>query len=104
VAVRVSADEVGIHSTDDGRRINTIPASSAMDPVSLGKHFASFPSNGVIDIRHSSTGDCIARLTGHAGPLSEVGLSPDGDLLASSSSDGTVRLWQLPEETATSTC
>jgi WD40 repeat protein/serine/threonine protein kinase len=34
------------------------------------------------------------RLTGHEGNLPRVTFSPDGELLASSSMDGTVRVWQ----------
>ncbi|WP_020137133.1 helix-turn-helix domain-containing protein [Streptomyces sp. 351MFTsu5.1] len=41
------------------------------------------------------------RLTGHAGPVNAVAFAPVGGLLASGSSDGTVRLWRTAERRQT---
>ncbi|MFF3109142.1 helix-turn-helix domain-containing protein [Kitasatospora sp. NPDC057904] len=37
------------------------------------------------------------RLVGHTGPVNGCAISPDAKLLATASSDGTVRLWSLPD-------
>jgi hypothetical protein len=41
------------------------------------------------------THQLLALLTGHTGPVWSVIFSPNGDSLASSSDDGTVRLWSV---------
>jgi serine/threonine protein kinase len=38
----------------------------------------------------------IARLSGHGDPVRTVAFAPDGQSVASSSSDGTTKLWHLP--------
>jgi guanine nucleotide-binding protein subunit beta-2-like 1 protein len=42
---------------------------------------------------------CVATLTGHTGYITSIAASPDGSLCASSSKDGTVRLWDLVSAT-----
>ncbi|MFE2110578.1 helix-turn-helix domain-containing protein [Kitasatospora sp. NPDC059463] len=37
------------------------------------------------------------RLTGHTGPVNSCAIDPDARLLATASTDGTVRLWSLPD-------
>jgi WD40 repeat protein len=42
------------------------------------------------------TGKELRRLTGHHGPLAALALSRDGRVLATSSHDTTILLWDLP--------
>lgn len=44
---------------------------------------------------------CPATLTGHSGAVNAVAYSPDGGTIASGSSDGTVRLWNLARHSST---
>jgi WD40 repeat protein len=41
----------------------------------------------------------VARLQGHSGLVTDVGFSPDGFLLLTSSADGTARVWNLETQT-----
>lgn len=43
----------------------------------------------------TQTGKLVETLTGHEGPVSALSFSPNGDRLASSSWDATVRIWEL---------
>ena len=43
-----------------------------------------------------ATGDVLATLEGHADFVGDVLFSPDGEILASSSQDGTILLWDVP--------
>ena len=42
-----------------------------------------------------ATGQHKENLTGHTGNVNSVAFSPDGQTLASGSSDNTIRLWKL---------
>jgi WD40 repeat protein len=46
-------------------------------------------------LRDGRTGDVVAALAGHAKPTWNARFSPDGDRLASVSSDGTLRVWDI---------
>lgn len=51
---------------------------------------------GRISVWDTATGAVVSDLAGHTGDVESVVFTPDGRGLVSGSSDGTVRLWQLP--------
>ncbi|MFM6139741.1 MAG: WD40 repeat domain-containing protein, partial [Sphaerospermopsis kisseleviana] len=48
-----------------------------------------------IKIWDISTGEVLQTLTGHSGVVNSISLSADGKVIASGSSDKTVRIWQF---------
>lgn len=52
--------------------------------------------NGIIYILDSKDGSVISSLYGHTESVNDLKFSPDGSLFASTSSDGTIRLWGIP--------
>jgi WD40 repeat protein len=66
-----------------------------------GAHFAFSPDDRWIAARSFSaigvwdraTGVCVSGDAGHVGPVDHIAYSPRGDVLATTASDGTVRLW-----------
>jgi WD40 repeat protein len=51
---------------------------------------------GDVALWHLPSGDPAGTLTGHAGNITSLTITPDGGLLASAGREGTVRLWRLP--------
>ncbi|WBB60281.1 hypothetical protein O7599_32975 [Streptomyces sp. WMMC500] len=51
---------------------------------------------GDIALWRLPSGESAGTLTGHAGNVTHLTITPDGSLLASAGREGTVRLWRLP--------
>ena len=60
--------------------------------------FASGGDDGQIHLWHPSTGNRSATFPGHRGAIRHLDFSSDGSLLASSSADQTVRVWNLAQQ------
>jgi WD40 repeat protein len=69
-----------------------LEAAAAKTPVAVGQSplasAASLPTS-------PSEWHCLQTLTGHQGEVTSVAISPDNELIASGSSDKTIRLWSL---------
>ncbi len=51
--------------------------------------------DGQIKVWEVNSGEVLHRFTGHKASVHSLALSPDGDLFASGSEDGAVKVWDL---------
>ncbi len=83
------------------RENRTIYLSTDEDPIYTiifspdGKNIAYGGKNIHIVIRNLETKEIVKEFVGHTGIVETLAFSPDGKTLASSSWDGTVRLWEV---------
>ena len=62
-----------------------------------GKRIASGSQDGDVRVWEPHSGRQVAILEGHANPILSVAFSPGNEILASSSKDGTLRLWRCED-------
>jgi WD40 repeat protein/serine/threonine protein kinase len=77
---------MGLAFRPDGRRLASVSGGILAIPLVANKP-------GELLIWNMETGKPIRAVRGHDGPLTSVAYSPNGEMLATSSWDSTVRLW-----------
>lgn len=87
-------DVLEIRRSRDGALWARYPAvTSALSPID--NLLALADAEGVITLRHVNTGEIVRQIQAHTDTLFALAFSPDGQLLASSSQDCTLRLWEV---------
>ncbi len=100
LAIGGNNTEIQIWDIDKGQLRSTLPAAETPFWVSSvewhpdGTQLVS-ASSKIIHIWDSTTGQLIRTLEGHNGTVNDVAWRPSGDLLASVSTDKTIRLWNV---------
>jgi WD40 repeat protein len=69
-----------------------------------GRLLASGGADGTVKLWATPSGQLLATLQGHSGPVRAVALSWDGQVLASGGYDGTVRLWDTQTVPGSGVC
>ncbi len=97
---------IRIFNTADWSVANDIPKShlgrvNAVCWSSTSDRLASFGLDGVGKIRDTATNSVVATIRGHQGAVTSAFWSRNEDTLVTGSSDGTIKVWNVNEQTET---
>lgn len=91
-------DSIHLFDVACGQGAYSIPGGPAVFCLSFSKESDALITGGPerhVVVRDAASGEIRHTLRGHAGEITAVDVSPTEDLIASSSTDGVVRLWNL---------
>jgi MFS family permease len=102
VAARDFGGSVVLWDTRSGSRVAgfTAGASSSSQTLSFSPDGSQVLSANWSEVRlhDAHSGHVLCSFKGHTGQLTAVAFHPNGDSIVTAGSDGTVRLWEVPEE------
>ena len=87
---------VDVFSAQSGRRVASLPEGKTVTQVvydPTGRYLAVGRADETVTLRDARTGARLGSYAGHVGAITAVAFSPDGNLLATSSTDGTARVF-----------
>ena len=79
-----------------GPRFRVLPQNIGPIAFSPDGRYLAADCNHAIELLNAGTGEPIAILRGHTDAIHSLLFSPDGNELASSSKDGSLRFWRMP--------
>lgn len=77
-------------------RLLAVGGANPDDPTLLGGAPMDPPAGAILDVRDASSGKPMMKFIGHEFAVFHVTFSSDGQMMASSSADHTLRLWDVP--------
>ncbi|KAK4053751.1 hypothetical protein OIV83_001407 [Microbotryomycetes sp. JL201] len=75
------------------------PSTASLHPTNRSKFVTGSVSDGWVRVHDAETGQPKEVGKGHHGPVHCISYSPDGEMYASGSEDGVIRLWQSEPKT-----
>ncbi len=91
---------VRVWNPDTGEEILTINAGIGMSAVDFSSDSSMIAFGGFdnkVTVRDALTGQLVQTLTGHTDTINHIDFSADGNLIASISSDQSIRLWNVSD-------
>jgi len=86
----------------EGKGVRQMTAPAPVNAIAVkadGTLLAAGGQDNLIHLLNVADGKLLATLKGHTGPVLNLAFTPDGQRLASTSADGSARIWTVPSDT-----